>query len=212
MASEELYADQDKFNEALAEYNALKQELPASRTNGSNSRPLSRRRPPVDSRRAAAIALTVVGMACRVIALVLCALTVALCFNGVATKLNIVTFVVELTQTLPDVIAGYGLIATPFRGRLQVRFRLHGRRVLCARLPVCVAPARFDRIITMNIPYLVSLLSSACALIIGIVIHERACPRRLCARGTERRAHAAASRSTRSTISTPLARCCCRSS
>ena len=28
MASEELYADQDKFNEALAEYNALKQELP----------------------------------------------------------------------------------------------------------------------------------------------------------------------------------------
>ena len=28
MASEELYADQDKFNEALAEYNSLKQELP----------------------------------------------------------------------------------------------------------------------------------------------------------------------------------------
>ena len=29
MASEELYADQDKFNTALAEYNGLKQELPA---------------------------------------------------------------------------------------------------------------------------------------------------------------------------------------
>ena len=29
MASEELYADQDKFNAALGEYNGLKQELPA---------------------------------------------------------------------------------------------------------------------------------------------------------------------------------------
>ena len=29
MASEELYADQDRFNEALAEYNALKQRIPA---------------------------------------------------------------------------------------------------------------------------------------------------------------------------------------
>lgn len=76
----------------------------------------------MDSRRAAAIALTVVGMACRVIALVLCALTVALCFNGVATKLNIVMFVVELTQTLPDVIAGYGLIATPFGGVFRFDF------------------------------------------------------------------------------------------
>ena len=28
MASEELYADQDKFNAALGEYNGLKQELP----------------------------------------------------------------------------------------------------------------------------------------------------------------------------------------
>ena len=29
MASEELYADQEKFNQALAEYNGLKQEIPA---------------------------------------------------------------------------------------------------------------------------------------------------------------------------------------
>ena len=28
MATEELYADQDKFNAALGEYNGLKQELP----------------------------------------------------------------------------------------------------------------------------------------------------------------------------------------
>ena len=28
MASEELYADQEKFNEALAEYNALKKAIP----------------------------------------------------------------------------------------------------------------------------------------------------------------------------------------
>lgn len=93
----------------------------------------------MDSRRAGAIALTVVGVACRIIALALCVLTVALCFNGVATKLNIVTFVVELTQSLPDVIAGYGLIATPFGGVFRFDFAcmavvFFALDYLCARL------------------------------------------------------------------------------
>lgn len=76
----------------------------------------------MDSRRAGAIALTVLSAASRFIALLLCVLTVALCFNGIATKLNIVTFVVELTQALPKVIAGYGLIATPFGGVFRFDF------------------------------------------------------------------------------------------
>ncbi len=76
----------------------------------------------MDARKAGAIALSVIGFACRVIACALCALTVALCFNGVAAKLNIVTFVVELTQALPAMVSGYGLIATPFGGVFRFDF------------------------------------------------------------------------------------------
>lgn len=76
----------------------------------------------MDSRKAGAIALSLIGMACRFIAIVLCCLTVALCFNGMATTFNIVTFVVELTQALPDIIAGYGLIPTPFGGVFRFDF------------------------------------------------------------------------------------------
>lgn len=78
----------------------------------------------MDARKAGAIALSVIGFACRVIAIFLCALTVALCFNGVAAKLDIVTFVVELTQALPAVISGYGLIATPFGGVFRFDFAI----------------------------------------------------------------------------------------
>ncbi len=140
MASEELYADQDKFNAALVEYNGLKQELPAledttsswlswpvrncmptrisstprswsttgssrsfrlSRTRGSSCPPRSRRRLPVDSRRALVVALSLLGFAFRLFALGLCVLTVVLCFNGFATMLGIVNFVVDLTRALP---------------------------------------------------------------------------------------------------------------
>lgn len=76
----------------------------------------------MDERRAAAIVFTILSVACRVIAIVLCVLTVALCFNGVVTRLNIVAFIVDLTQALPDVIAGYGLIPTPFGGVFRFDF------------------------------------------------------------------------------------------
>lgn len=76
----------------------------------------------MDERRAGAIALKIVGAACRVIAWTLCALTVALCFNGVVTRLNIVSFIVDVTQVLPDLIAGYGLIPTPFGGVFRFDF------------------------------------------------------------------------------------------
>lgn len=76
----------------------------------------------MDSCRAGAIALTVLSAASRSFALLLCVLTVALCFNGIAARLNIVMFVVELTRALPKVIAGYGLIATPFGGVFRFDF------------------------------------------------------------------------------------------
>lgn len=78
----------------------------------------------MDVRNAGAVALSIVSVACRVLAIALCALAVALCFNGISTKLGIVSFVVELTQALPDVIAGYGLIATPFGGVFRFDFLL----------------------------------------------------------------------------------------
>ncbi len=76
----------------------------------------------MDSRRALAVALSLLGLAFRSFAFVLCALTVALCFNGVATMLGIVSFVVDLTRALPDIIAGYGLIPTPFGGVFRFDF------------------------------------------------------------------------------------------
>ena len=74
----------------------------------------------MDSRRALAVALSLLGFAFRLFALVLCALTVVLCFNGFATMLGIVNFVVDLTRA--DIIAGYGLIPTPFGGVFRFDF------------------------------------------------------------------------------------------
>lgn len=93
----------------------------------------------MDARKAGAIALNVLCYACRILALALCALTVVLCFSGVSTKLGIVTFVMDLTQTLPDVIAGYGLIPTPFGGVFRFDFMLMAIVLftidyLCARM------------------------------------------------------------------------------
>lgn len=76
----------------------------------------------MDSRRALAVALSLLGFAFRLFAFVLCALTVVLCFNGVATMLGIVNLVVDLTRALPDIIAGYGLIPTPFGGVFRFDF------------------------------------------------------------------------------------------
>ncbi len=76
----------------------------------------------MDLRRALAVALSLLGFAFRLFALGLCVLTVVLCFNGFATMLGIVNFVVDLTRALPDIIAGYGLIPTPFGGVFRFDF------------------------------------------------------------------------------------------
>lgn len=91
----------------------------------------------MDSRKALAVALTLLGFAFRLFALVLCALTVILCFNGVATMLGIVEFVVDLTQALPGIIAGYGLIPTPFGGVFRFDFAVMA--VVCFALDYALA-------------------------------------------------------------------------
>ena len=91
----------------------------------------------MDSRKALAVALTLLGFAFRLFALVLCALTVILSFNGVATMLGIVAFVVDLTQARPDIIAGYGLIPTPFGGVFRFDFAVMA--VVCFALDYALA-------------------------------------------------------------------------
>ncbi|MDO4436675.1 MAG: hypothetical protein Q4B77_01815 [Coriobacteriaceae bacterium] len=97
----------------------------------------------MDSRKAGAVALSIVAVCCRVLAVALCALTVALCFNGVPSRLNIVAFVVDLTRALPDVIAGYGLIPTPFGGVFRFDFALMATSLFC----IDYACARLSRVL-----------------------------------------------------------------
>ena len=80
----------------------------------------------MDARRAAAVALALIGFACRLLAIALCALTVLLCFGGVAARLNIAGAVVDLSRALPDLIAGYGVVASPFGGVFRLDFALTG--------------------------------------------------------------------------------------
>ena len=80
----------------------------------------------MDLRRAGAVALTVFSYIARVCAILLGLLTVLLCFPGVAVRLNIMGLVMDLTQALPDVIAGYGLITSPFGGVFRFDFLMVG--------------------------------------------------------------------------------------
>lgn len=75
-------------------------------------------------RKAAAICLIILAWALRICAIALCVLVVLLCFSGIAAQLGIVGLVVDVQQALPDVIAGYGLVATPFGGVFRLDFAL----------------------------------------------------------------------------------------
>ena len=75
-------------------------------------------------RRAGAIALSILGVGLRVLGIVFGALTVLLCFPSVAQRLNIQGLVIDLSQALPDVIEGYGLITSPFGGVFRLDFLL----------------------------------------------------------------------------------------
>lgn len=78
----------------------------------------------MDSRKAGAIALSVVSMALRIFGIFMCLVTVILCFPGVTAKLNLVGFIVDLSRAVPSIIAGYGVIASPFGGVFRFDFAL----------------------------------------------------------------------------------------
>ena len=70
----------------------------------------------MNSRRAAAVAMSVLAVVCRICGVFMTLMTVMLCFSGIAAKLQIVGFIVELSRSLPAAIAGYGVITSPFGG------------------------------------------------------------------------------------------------
>ena len=82
------------------------------------------------TRKAGAVALNLLSYVFRIMGIVLCVLVVLLCFSGI---------VVELSRMLPDVIAGYGLMPTPFGGVFRLDYALvavicFGLDYLCSRL------------------------------------------------------------------------------
>lgn len=88
----------------------------------SNTGPYRARRLPQS--RALAIAASLLALILRLFGIALCALVVLLCFSGMTARLSIVGLVVELSRMLPDVIAGYGVITTPFGGVFRLDFAL----------------------------------------------------------------------------------------
>ncbi|MBE6469522.1 MAG: hypothetical protein E7001_06155 [Coriobacteriaceae bacterium] len=78
----------------------------------------------MQGRSAGAVALTLIGWACRALGWALAAITVILCVSGLSARLNMVGLVVDLSRALPAVIAGYGVITTPFGGIFRFDFAL----------------------------------------------------------------------------------------
>ena len=78
----------------------------------------------MDYRKAAAIACSLISWVCRISGIVLCGITVVLCFGGIAARLGLVSYVIEFSRLLPDVIAGYGVLPTPFGGVFRMDFAL----------------------------------------------------------------------------------------
>lgn len=93
----------------------------------------------MDGRRAGAIALTVLSYVLRLTGIALCAMVIVLCFSGAAAQLNIVGLVVDISRAIPEAIAGYGVIASPFGGVFRLDFALlaaacYALDYLCGRL------------------------------------------------------------------------------
>lgn len=76
----------------------------------------------MDARNAAAVALNILAYVFRLCAIVLCLLIIILCFSGLVTRLGLVNFVVDLSRALPSVIAGWGVIASPFGGIFRLDY------------------------------------------------------------------------------------------
>lgn len=78
----------------------------------------------MNSRRAGAITCAILSYVSRFIGIFMCLITILLCFPGVSAKLNLVGFIVDLSRAVPSVLAGYGVIASPFGGVFRFDFAL----------------------------------------------------------------------------------------
>lgn len=99
----------------------------------------------MDARRAGAIALSLLGIVCRVLGWGMCAITVLLCFSSLSTRLGLVGLVVDLSSVLPDIIAGYGLVPTPFGGVFRLDFALVAAALFLTDYVCMRAAARLRR-------------------------------------------------------------------
>lgn len=70
----------------------------------------------MDARKAIAVALNIFAFIMRICAIALCIIIVLLCIPGAVSALGLVGFVVDLSHALPSIIAGYGVIVSPFGG------------------------------------------------------------------------------------------------
>ena len=95
----------------------------------------------MDARNAGAVALTVLSYVLRLCGIALCAMVIILCFSGIAARLGIVNLVVDISRAIPEAIAGYGVIASPFGGVFRLDFALVA--AVCYALDyACVRAAR----------------------------------------------------------------------
>lgn len=78
----------------------------------------------MDARRAGAIACTVLSWIARICAIALCILAIMLCFPSLIARLRLTGFIQDISNALPSLIAGYGLIPSPFGGVFRFDFAL----------------------------------------------------------------------------------------
>ena len=76
----------------------------------------------MEARKAAAIALNIFAYAFRIMGMLLCALVIVFCFPGIINQLGLTGFVVDLSRMLPGVIAGWGVLVSPFGGVFRFDF------------------------------------------------------------------------------------------
>ena len=70
----------------------------------------------MNSRKAAAVAMSIIAIACRICGIFMSAMTVLLCFSGLTAKM--------LSRALPSALAGYGVITSPFGGVFRLDYAI----------------------------------------------------------------------------------------
>ena len=75
--------------------------------------------------------LTILSWAARIGAIAICLLTALLCFGGLTAHLGLASLTLAVAQALPEAIAGFGLLATPFGGIFRSDFALSALGLFC---------------------------------------------------------------------------------